>query len=387
MASAPLSVTRYYFTVYMLPAVVVTYLPIWLSEQGISSGEIGMINAVPMFVVLLTSVFVGRIADRAKDWKQTIVIGNSIAVLFCVILGLGNNFWTILLLWTLASVPAGLAGPVADAATMRLSQSRGFSFGTVRAWGTTGYMVMSVVSGVVIAWFGSAAFLWLIGGMAILRAVNSVLLPRMRGEDSLRSDSTGFMLTQQLRAALHPWILLPLIGGALLFSTHMVMNSFSSLIWKEQHISESTIGFLIAFGAISEALTMFIWQWFRVRFAARHLILLASLVAVLRWGLMAAAPPVWAMFILQGLQGITFTFGFLGCLYFLSDRTPESVSAEAQSLHGVMQQSASVVAVLAFGVAFSQFGVVAFLGSAALSCVVAGLVLLSLSWHGAGVEG
>ena len=47
-----------------------------------------------------------------------------------------SGFWGILLVWTLAMVPASALVPVVDAATLRMTQRRGTNFGAVRAWVT-----------------------------------------------------------------------------------------------------------------------------------------------------------------------------------------------------------------------------------------------------------
>jgi PPP family 3-phenylpropionic acid transporter len=387
MTRSQFAVTRYYFTVFLMPGVIVTYLPIWLDSRGISESQIGIINTLPMLLVMLLSVHVGRFADRARDWKQTIVVGNGLAAAFCLLVDFGNNFWVILLLWTLTILPSTIVGPIADAATLRLSVRQGFSFGVVRAWGTVGFLLVTAVSGVLLGWLGPDAFVWMLAAAAITRAICAVFLPKMRGDESYRPAISGKFLSRELMAEMQPWVLLPLVGGALLFSTHLVMNGFSALVWKQQGLSEGTIGALVATGALAEAITMFSWQWFRVRFSARHLILAATVAGIFRWTAMAFSPPLWMLFGLQSLQSISFTFGFLGCLYFLADRTSEHIAAEAQSLFAVMQQISAIIVVLSFGVIFGFFGPPAFLFIAAITVAVAAMLVFSLSRHGAKKEG
>jgi hypothetical protein len=49
-----------------------------------------------------------------------------------------------------------------------------------------------------------------------------------------------------------PWFVLPLVGNAMAFSTHFILNAFSSVLWKTQGISEAAIGLLIPVGALAE---------------------------------------------------------------------------------------------------------------------------------------
>ncbi|MEM5473616.1 MFS transporter [Hoeflea sp. AS60] len=382
MAKPKIAATRYYILTFLPAAVTVAYLPIWLNEQGITDAQIGLINTLPMAGMLLFSVFVGRLADRASDWKQAILIGTGLAAVFSLLLGFAEGFWMILLIWTMTTVPAGLIGPVADAATMRMSLRLGFSFGATRAWGTVGFLTTCFATGYLILWFGASSFVWLMAAACLIRFLAAVGLPRLRDADQPRTRPEGTFLSREVIATFQPWVLLPVIAGAILFSNHMVMNAFSSLVWKQQGLSETTIGALIALGAAAEAATMFAWKRINIRFPARVLILIAGAVSILRWVGMTLSPPLWVIVLMQLGQAVTFTFSYLGCLYFIAKRTSEDISAEAQSLFGVMMQGFSILVVSSFGIAFGVIGVNAFWICVGLSVLAIAMVQVSLRMRG-----
>lgn len=379
MDKPQLAVTRFYFTLFMPAAATVTYLPIWLDHIGITGAQIGILNAAPLAVTLLFTVFVGRIADKAEDWKQTILAGQIVTAVFAMFFGLADTFVTVLVAWILATAPGMMVGSVADAATIRLGQRSGFSFGTVRAWGTAGFLLISLVTGYLADWFGPNAFLWLFAGLAILRVVTAYYLPTMRDPNSKRATGGGAILTNELRQALKPWVLLPLIAGALIFATHMVMNGFSALVWSQQGISEGTIGLLVALAAGAEATTMLLWKYVEFRFSARSLLIFGALFAVLRWVLMVFEPSVPVLVVVQLLQAFSFTFAYLGGMYFIAKRTDESVSAEAQGFFAILMQTASIFVLMAFGPIYEAFGSGAFYFSAVVCVVAVVLTLTSMA--------
>ena len=47
----------------------------WLAHSGLDTGQIGLINAAPVLAMLLVSLLVRRLADRAPDWRQVVVLG------------------------------------------------------------------------------------------------------------------------------------------------------------------------------------------------------------------------------------------------------------------------------------------------------------------------
>jgi PPP family 3-phenylpropionic acid transporter len=73
--SAGRRVAVYYFLQAMSVGAVNAFAGIWLAFKGIGPEQIGVIFAVPLGLILLIGVWVGRMADRAMDWRQVIVIG------------------------------------------------------------------------------------------------------------------------------------------------------------------------------------------------------------------------------------------------------------------------------------------------------------------------
>ena len=369
----------FHFTVFGTTGVASAYFGIWLINRGFTAEEIGIINAAPILAMLAINVLVGRLADRASDWRQVIVILALLAGAVPIGLWFVDGFWGILLVWTLAMVPAGALVPVVDAATLRMTQRRGGDFGAIRAWGTVGYTVTTATAGPLIAYFGESAFVPLFLAWSLFRALLSLQLPRFRAPvgETVIATAEG-VRTPHLREVLRPWFVLPLIGLGMHYSNHMVLTGFGALLWAEQGISEALIGPLIAVMAAAEAAIMFLWTRMKWRISARHLIILAALVATARWGIMAFEPPVWLLFFLQLLHAITFGVAYFGGIYFIANWTSEDIAAEAQGFSYLLQQGFSVVALVIFGWIAASFGARAWLFSAGLAASGALLVWLSL---------
>ncbi len=376
--SPELRALAFYFTIFMAPGVATAYGGIWFADQGLSSGGIGIVNALPIFLMLIVNLVVGRIADRARDWRTVIVIGALAAGIIPIGLFFVSGFWGILVFWTLAALPATAIGPVLDAATMRMTRRNGTDYGAIRAAGTLGYMAVIFITGYAIAWFGGGLYLWLFVGVSLLRGLVSLALPNFRApkDEAAAAPAAGAL---RLIEVMKPWFLLPLIGWAMVFGTHLLLNSFQALVWKEQGIGEDVIGILITVGAISEAAMFFLFSRFSKRFTARFLILVSALVSAARWAAMGFAPGVEILFGLQLLHGITFAMGYIGCVHFIANWTSEDIAAEAQSFFGMLQQAMSVIVILSFGTLFGLLGDRSFFASAGFGAAGALLIWLSLS--------
>lgn len=375
----------FYFTMFGAPGVLGAYFAIWLAGQGIGPGDIGMINSMPIFIMLVLNLVVGRIADRARDWRTVIIAGCVLAGIMPIALFAVEGFWGILIVWTLSVIPFASIAPVIDAATVRMTRRRGSSFAPIRAWGTIGYMVWLAATGYIVALLGEPSFLYLLVFVCLLRAVVSLQLPHFRAPEG-QAPQPVVAAARRLGEVLKPWFLLPLLGFATVQSTLMILNTFAALVWKDAGISPAVIGPLLALGALSEVVVMFVFGHIARRFTARHLILIATLVSVVRWTVMAFDPPVEVLALLQLTHGICFGFGYLGVVNFIANWTGEDMAAEAQSLAVVMQQGMSVLSVFAFGFLLEIMDGRAFL-AAAMSCLIAsGFVVASLRLRRSGAE-
>jgi PPP family 3-phenylpropionic acid transporter len=256
-----------------------------------------------------------------------------------------------------------------------MNRRRGTDFGAIRAWGTIGYMSVILATGYLVVWFGGEIFLPLLVGLALLRGVAALGLPKFRVPMEERAPPTG---ATHLLQVMKPWFLLPLLGWAMVFATHLILNAFQSLLWKQQGISEDVIGALIALGALSETAMFFASKRFAGRFSARNLILLSAAVSVARWVAMSFSPGVEILFGLQLLHSVTYALGFLGCMHFIANWTSEDIAAEAQSFSVVLQQGMAVLAFTAFGWLAGSWGAQAYLASAAFAALGGLLVWVSL---------
>lgn len=370
----------YQFTVYLPGGVASVFLGIWLNEHGLPADQIGIINALPTLALLVLNMIVGRVADRADDWRTALIVISMVSALAPLPLYFVSEFWGILLVWCLCATSNGLVAPVIDAATVRMARRNGSDFGAIRAWATVGYIVGAGGLGLLLNVLGSAAFVSLYVAMVVLRAVLSFLLPRFRApapEVTLTSAAPE-VASSRLRDALQPWFVLPLLAFALVNSSNAIIGSFGALLWHANGIPSYFLGPLLGFAAVGEAVLMFAWRRFGGRVTARNMILAGAIAGLVRFTIMAFNPPVEVLFMTQLLHAFSFGMGYFGVVHFIANWTNEANAAEAQGFANMLNQAMAMTALVVFGVLVEFFGAHAFFYSTVTSLLAVGCVLLSL---------
>jgi PPP family 3-phenylpropionic acid transporter len=372
----------YQFTVYIPSGVASVFLGIWLSDHGIPADQIGVINALPTLCLLFLNMIVGRLADRAADWRTALIAISFLSALAPLALYFVSEFWGILLIWALCATTNGLVAPVIDAATVRMTRRNGTDFGAIRAWATVGYIFAAGGIGLFLNVLGSAAFVSLYVAMVIARALLSLLLPRFRSpaaQVTLASTTPlSVASSSRLRDALQPWFVLPLFAFALVNSSNAIIGSFAALLWHENGIPSYYLGPLLGFSAVGEAALMFAWRRFGGRVSARTMILVCAVAGLIRFTIMAFNPPVEVLFFTQLLHAFSFGMGYFGMVHFIANWTNEANAAEAQGFANMLSMAASMTALIVFGVLVEHFGANAFFYSTFTALLAIGCVLLSL---------
>lgn len=382
LASPEVRTALYYSTMFLPAGAATLLLSIWLDDQGISPEQIGIINALPIFLMIVLNLVVGRVADKARDWRTVIVAGSLIGGAAPIGFLFVDGFWGILLIWTLATVPFLAIEPVIDAAAIHMTRRRGSDFALVRVWGTLGFVAASIVCGLIFDWIGIAVFVPLFIATCLLRGVISLQLPLFRApasdEAGRARPTSNADAADTMRQVFKPWFILTLVGTAMLQASHLLLLGFGPLLWRQAGIPDGVIGILWAIGPIAEIVTMLFFARLARRFSGRHLLLAACVCGVLRWSGMALVPEVWSLAVMQLLHMATFGLAYLGIVNFIANWTTEKIAAQAQSFFVTLRQAANVGALLAFGPLVAMFGIQSFYAAAALAALGAGMIVFSL---------
>ncbi len=372
-----LRASLFHFTVFASTGAGSAYFAIWMSGKGLSAEQIGVVNALPVLLMLGVNMLIGRLADRASDWRVAIIILSLIAGVVPIGFFFVNQFWGLMLVFAAATLPSGALVPVIDAATLRMTQRRGTDFGFIRAWGTVGYTLTAALTGILIGWLGPAAFVPLFVALSLLRAGLSLQLPQFRAPPAV-GVPVHRKREAKLSSLMQPWFLLPCVAFALIQSTHFFLGAMGALVWKIDGLPEGWIGPLIAISAAGEALMMFAWRRVGTRLSARNMLIIAGLVGTVRWAVMALNPPLEVVIVLQALHAITLPFSYFGIMHFIANWAPEEIAAEAQGFSSALTQGLSVLTLVLFGWLVQNFGGHAYFVASAMAVLCAGAAWWSL---------
>jgi PPP family 3-phenylpropionic acid transporter len=381
-----LRLSLFYGAIFLLIGFHLPYFPVWLNWRGLSAGEIGIVLSAPLAVRVIITPMISFWADRIGNRRLVLILLAWGSLCSLLLFTVSHGFWAVLGVSILASLFWTSIMPVTEAVAMDGVRREGHNYGRIRLWGSLTFIAASFGGGLALQYWGAPSALWLIITASACIILSAHLLPQPVGKGRLKAATAQPLIRFKDAVSLmrSPLFLLFLVTTGLVQSGHAVYYAFGTIHWQSLNISDGIIGSLWAVGVIAEIL-LFMFSGTVLRsFSTVNLISLAAFAAIIRWTITAVSPPLWILFPVQVLHGLTFGAAHLGAVHFISDAIPDEVSGTAQGLYAACSAGIAMgAAILASGPLYAALGGYAYLPMAVLGVVsLAGSLLLARKWRG-----
>lgn len=361
----------FYALVFLANGVNLPFIALWLREKGLSGAEISIVLAAPMLARLVTGPLLAVWGDSFRLRRTPISILCLVAAGTIGAMGLvdGLGFW--LPLWFVGATAFGSVIPLTDVLTLRAARREGFVFAVARSAGSVAFIAASVGMGWVLTFQpGDVVIIAISLSCLFAGAAALYVLPEEfvheGGETSRAADrfrGLGQLLGDR-------WFMVAIGAVGLIQAAHAFSYGFSTLVWRNQGLSEGVIGLLWAAGVVAEILFMWLMEPWRRKWGPWAMLMLGGSAAVFRWTAMAFLPPLWLLWPLQLLHALSFAATFLAGLQMVERLSPPQSVSVANMLSSALSSGVLLgMATMMSGPLFDAYGT----GGYAAMAVLAGL--------------
>ena len=291
----------FYFFYFAALGALIPYWGLYLKSLGFSPVEIGELIAIIMATKIVAPNIWGWIADHSGQRMRVIRFACLLAMIAFTGVFLGHGYWWLALVMSVFSFFWNAALPQFEATTLNHLGSDTQRYSSIRLWGSIGFILMVASLGVV---FDSTGMDLLPYVLVVLFAgiwLSSLWVPeRAAGHQSLDDGPIGKVLT-------HSSVLSLLLVCFLIQASHGPYYTFFSLYLTGHGYNETIIGQLWALGVIAEIGVFFRMHLWLPKYSARNLLLVATILTVMRWMLIALfVDQAWIIVIAQILHAASF---------------------------------------------------------------------------------
>jgi len=372
----------FYALLYAGVGASLPFIPLWLSRHGMVPSQISIILAIPLLGRAVTGPVAGIWADRFERYRSPMLILALTGALAYGLMLPGSlygpfAFAAFLALYFVGYTCINSIGPLLDAMTLQLARAQQFSQASARAWGSAAFVVANVTLGIVLqAATTQVILIWIVAAALTLSFFGRRLLLPLPRQDraavelpASRSGGLGLLFRSK------GFVVLLLATGCLQ-AAHGYYYAFSTIIWKDRGFSSSTCGLLWAAAVAGEILFLTFGSRFRHQLGPWRLLIVAGSVGVIRWGAMMALAPLWLLFPLQLLHGLSFAAAYIAGLELVYCVTPKGYEGLAQTVNsaytaGLMTGLVTLASGSLFDFAGARaYGAMALLALVGLGCAV-----------------
>jgi len=364
----PAPLAAFYLTNFAVLGIYLPYFTLYLQGLGMTAWQIGvLVAAVPIGKIVCGPLWT-LWADRTGMGKGLAILSTTLAAAAFALALFADRFAALCIILYLYAALVAPQLPIVEAITLDLAERHRWQYGRIRAWGSVGFIVASLLGGVLFDLYPLRWVVPLVVALMVLNLAATALLPSGETTHTSRDDA------QRARppgAGVVPFFACTLLMQA----SHGAYYAFFSIVLEEAGYRRGTIGALWASGVVAEIVTMVGAGWLLARLGVAALFTLCLALAVLRWGICAST--VWLPAIMAAQLLHAFTFGAFHVAGVIGTHRlfPRSLRASGQSLYsGLTYGAGNVIGFLGAGVLFGWggtpwlFGVSAATATLGLAC-------------------
>jgi PPP family 3-phenylpropionic acid transporter len=305
-------------------ASILPFLPIVLSDRGLSAAEIGVVLSVAALAGFISTPLWGHAGDGQLGAERTLVVAAIGAGAAAVPLVFVHSFLALTVVVVLITAARSAMASLTDAIALEHLADDRAQYGRVRLWLSLGWAISACVWGLVLQW-GSLDWLpWIYAGCVLVVAVAAY---SVGGGRAVR-EPTPAGTRRAMLIALAPFLLSLL----LLFAAFNATFSFISLRIRELGGGLFVVGAATALQAVAEAPVMRITPRLNRVIGHSALYVVGSLFFIASFVAWAFLDDPLAIALVKLVAGVGFALVYVGSVLLVDDLVPPALRGTGQGL-------------------------------------------------------
>ena len=360
-----------------------SYLTVFLQDIGMSVETIGIIYGFNTFISVLGSLFWGVISDKMGSVKRVLILC-LIASIF--MWGTIPLFGRIMLPVAIILIPLSAffrvppSAGLADNLALQIAEKHNIGFGSIRLWGTVGYVLLGFLLSAIVPFLGIDISFYIYVLLAAI-SVFCIVTFIKKGEEPKKHLGERRVTLRQMhigRLFRNYYFMGYLIYLVSLFIPMNASSSFMPYLLKDIGVSTDKLALIVACKSILEVPVLSLTMRLRRRFSLPVLISAQGVIYFAQYLLYFSVRSLTGLIIISLLQGLAGGVE-LGCgVSYCYELAPDDLKSTAHMLLSTMGSVAGIIGNILGGYVIGFAGIrTLFLGSGAFVAIMSILFLAS----------
>lgn len=312
------------------------YATVFLLDRGFTNTMVGVALAVSNILAVLGQPLVAGMIDKSERITNRKVLLCSVLIILTgvlLLMAVGNNIPLVFALYVIIYTVQFISMSIMIAMSFEY-QARGceHNFGLARGLGSAGFAVTSAITGRIMAQRGPGINLYITAVVMILMFV-AVFTFRRRGDTTDAPVKLGGEIDGGVKPnsgeepinnffdfiRTYPTFMLFLLGAALCFFSHNMLNDYLILIIRNLGGGETELGYASFLQAILELPVMAVMAGLLKKINVKAILIFSAVAFFLKVVIMYFATGLGGMYLSQSFQLFAYAV-FIPATAFYSDR-------------------------------------------------------------------
>lgn len=317
---------KFYNFIFYITMAAYAYFNIYFSDIGLSSFQIGVVNAVPRGLSLVILPLWGLITDYLQQNKKVLFIALSGTLAVILIFPAAASFWSLIIMMFLFAVFQNPIQPLSDSLLLDYLGEDAGQYGKFRLWGSIGYMLTVSLIGYFLEQTASRN---LFAVYAVFIFMSILLL---KGLPESRRDIKIFNLSDFSKIFNNKKLFQFLLFVFILQTTMNANYVYFPLYIVDHGGGEFLLGLAMTLSSGSEIFAFFASEKIIEKLKMNRIVFLISLSFSIRWILLFLYPVKAIILASQLLHSLTFGLFYAVGVNYVSKISGEKFRATGQNI-------------------------------------------------------
>ncbi|MBL8471149.1 MAG: MFS transporter [Rhodocyclaceae bacterium] len=294
--------SAYYFFYFAFVGAFAPYFSLYLASLKFSAWEIGVVSSLMQLMRIVAPNLWGAMADRSGRRAGIVRLSGALSVASFLLFFGAASFESVFVAMACLAFCWSAALPLMESMTFAHLRATPARYGSVRMWGSVGFIVAVLALGQVLDYAPPSSVLWASFATLIGIMICAFTVPEAQAapDPALQPARFANLLRDRRIVAL-------LLSCLLMSAAHGALYVFYSIYLDTHGYTRSAVGWLWTLGVVAEILVFWRMPALLERFNERNVLLASYACAVLRfvmigWGIDHPVVVIAA----QVLHGATF---------------------------------------------------------------------------------
>lgn len=320
-----------YFFYFAILGALIPYLGVFFEHRGFDAAEIGFLMAIFMGTRIIAPNLWALVADKRGLRAELVKLGSFTAAVGYLTFFYNGGFWYLAASLTFYTFFWNAILAQVEVLTLDTLCKNAHRYGSIRSYGSVGYIIWVVITGWLVNQWGAEMVLWV--GLALFSGLFICSMPL----PSSRVLSANDAAKPKNPLVFNRAIVLFLLSALLLQASVGPFYGFFVLYLKKVGYSEAVAGIFVAMGAFAEIFMFMLVPKLLRKFNLKTLMMFSMLMTAIRWCLVATLPEhIAALVVSQILHAFTFGLVHAASIQFVHRNFAKEHASKGQALYASM---------------------------------------------------